>query len=89
MEILVEILGYLGMILLLLGWALTRRRPIDSTLISMTGGLVMTFYGFFIVSVPVILLEGTWVLIGFYNLKKIEKEGAPAPKVGDTSKSIN
>jgi len=70
-----EILGYIGMVDLLIGLALTRTdKKVHSDVFSIFGGFLMCIYGILMIAYPVTILNFIWVLIGINNLRKTLKE---------------
>ena len=66
----IEILSYIGMIFLLIGFALTRKRPIKDTVLSLIGGVTMALWGLLTSAIAVFILNTAWSFIGVYTLKK-------------------
>ena len=66
----IEILSYIGMIFLLIGFAVTRKRPIKDTVLSLIGGVTMALWGLLTSAIAVFILNTAWSFIGVYTLKK-------------------
>jgi len=66
----IEILSYIGMVFLLIGFALTRKRPIKDTVLSLIGGVTMALWGLLTSAIAVFILNTAWSFIGVYTLKK-------------------
>jgi uncharacterized membrane protein YjjB (DUF3815 family) len=71
----VEIIGYLGMISLLIAWFLVRKHEIASYLASILGSGIMTLYGFILgrEGIPIILLNISWIIITIYHIRGNKK----------------
>jgi len=76
----IDYVGYVGMILLLAGWAITRKRKVTSDFLNIAGALVMTQYGCLLNQAPIMFLNFIWFLIGCYNLKQDAGEKKDAEK---------
>ena len=66
----IEILSYIGMVFLLIGFALTRKRPIKGTVLSLIGGVTMALWRLLTLAIAVFILNTAWSFIGVYTLKK-------------------
>ena len=66
----IEILSYIGMIFLLIGFAVTRKRPIVDTILSLIGGVTMALWGLLTLAIAVFILNTAWSFIGVYTLRK-------------------
>ena len=66
----IEILSYIGMIFLLIGFVVTRKRPIVGTVLSLIGGVKMALWGLLTSAIAVFILNTAWSFIGVYTLKK-------------------
>jgi predicted membrane protein len=70
----IDIIGYLGMIFVLLTLYLTRKHYETSQVISIISGLLWTIYGLLANMLPIILLNLICIQISLYNLIKTRKD---------------
>ncbi|RLI68564.1 MAG: hypothetical protein DRP02_12380 [Candidatus Gerdarchaeota archaeon] len=64
-------IGYLGMVLLLLAWALIMKSKVASFIISAVGSVLIVIYGYYLQALPIMILNATWFIISIYNLLKV------------------
>jgi len=65
------VIGYLGMVLLLLAWALIMKSKVASFIISAVGSVLIVIYGYYLQALPIMILNATWFIISIYNLLKV------------------
>jgi len=70
----IDIIGYLGMMFVLLTLYLTRKHYETSQVISILGGLLLTVYGLLVNTLPTVLLNLICIQISVYNLLKTRKD---------------
>lgn len=73
-ELIIELLGYVGMILVLLTLALARKHFFKSQIISSIGGAFLVFNAFMTKAYPFMILNFIWTLISIYNLCKDRRD---------------
>jgi len=73
--LIVDLVGYLGMILLLLAWYLSRTKYKLSARINFIGGIVMAIWALLLwpSAIPAVVLNSVWTVIGIYQLWKLRK----------------
>lgn len=74
MPLLVELIGYIGMILVALAWALVRKKPTVSFLISLGGSIILFTYGFLYGQIPNMVLNTIFATISLYHLIKSRRK---------------
>jgi len=73
-ELLIQLMGYTGMILILITLLLTRKHFVKSQIISLIGGLLLTSNAYSTGAYPFMILNFIWTLISIYNLWKAMRE---------------
>lgn len=73
-EIVVQAIGYLGMALVLLTLALSRKHYKKSQIVSLIGGVCLFTNALIIGAYPFFILNVMWTLISIYNLWKIRRD---------------
>jgi len=75
-ELLVQLMGYIGMVLILLTLLLTRKHFVKSQIVSFIGGILLTSnaYAQGPRAYPFLVLNFIWTLISIYNLWKAGRD---------------
>jgi len=73
-ELLVQLMGYSGMVLILLTLVLARKHFVKSQIVSLIGGLLLTSNAYATSAYPFMILNFIWTLISIYNLLKARRE---------------
>ena len=71
----VDIVGYIGMVLLLLAWYLSRTKYKLSARINFIGGIVMAIWALLLwpSAIPAVVLNTAWTIIGIFQLWKLRE----------------
>jgi hypothetical protein len=67
----IDIIGYIGMVLILSALYLTREHYKSSQIVNFFGGIVMAIYSYFLIATPTVLLNIIFCIICIYNLIKL------------------
>ncbi len=70
----IELVGYFGMFLLLLAWALVTKSKVTSFIISAMGSILVATYAYCLQAWPIVILNIAWLIITIYNLGRIFNE---------------
>lgn len=77
-DLLIEFIGYIGMVLGLFAVYLTRKHFLKSQITFIIASFFLGTYAIFskypIIQVPTLLLNIIWALINFYNILKFREE---------------
>lgn len=73
----IELIGYLGMILVLLTLVLARKHFFKSQIVSLIGGILLAAKAYFTPNAePFLILNSIWTVVSIYNLLKARGDKA-------------
>ncbi len=69
----IDLFMYAGFSLSTVGWAIIKEHKFLGYMLNFLGGITVMMYGWYISSIPIIIVNGIWASVSAYHLLKKEK----------------